>query len=41
MSETITVAGGGAVLDNTNNEGIIDAKIAVPLKALSNFWRIV
>ena len=26
-------------LDNTNNAGIIDAKIAVPLKYFSNFWR--
>ena len=26
-------------LDNTNKEGIIDAKIAVSLKYLSNFWR--
>ena len=26
-------------LDNTNNAGIIDAKIAVPLKYLSKFWR--
>ena len=26
-------------LDNTNNEGIIDAKIAVLLKYLRNFWR--
>ena len=25
--------------DNTNNAGIINAKIAVPLKYLSNFWR--
>ena len=26
-------------LDNTNNAGIINAKIAVLLKYLSNFWR--
>ena len=26
-------------LDNTNNEGIINTKIVVPLKYLSNFWR--
>ena len=26
-------------LDNTNNAGIVNAKIAVPLKYLSNFWR--
>ena len=25
--------------DNTNNEVITDAKIAVSLKHLSNFWR--
>ena len=25
-------------LDNTNNEGAINAKIAAPLKYLSNFW---
>ena len=27
------------ILDNTYNEGIINAKIAVLLKYLSNFWR--
>ena len=26
-------------LDNTNNGGIINTKIVVPLKYLSNFWR--
>ena len=26
-------------LDNTNNAGIIDAKVGVPLKYLSYFWR--
>ena len=26
------------LLDNTNNEGIINAKMAVSLKYLSNFW---
>ena len=26
-------------LDNTNKEGIINTKIVVPLKYLSNFWR--
>ena len=26
--------------DKTNNEVIIDAKTAVPIKYLSNFWRI-
>ena len=27
-------------LDNSNNEAIINAKTAVPLKYLSNFWKI-
>ena len=27
------------ILDNTYNEGILNAKIAVLLKHLSNFWR--
>ena len=27
------------LIDKTNNTGIIDAKIAVPLKYLSKFWR--
>ena len=26
-------------LDNTNNAGIINVKIPLPLKYLSNFWR--
>ena len=28
-------------LHNTNNSGIINVKIAAPLKYLSNFWRIL
>ena len=27
------------VLDITNNAGIINSQVAVPLKQLSNFWR--
>ena len=30
-----------SITNNTNNDGVANVKIVVPLKYLSNFWRIL
>ena len=38
VTESETFKFKSKLLENTNNEGIVNAEIAVPLKHLSNFW---